>query len=146
MIGISACLAGKTCRYDGKEVANPDVLAYMKKHPHGYRLICPEVLGGLPTPRIPCEIQGGTGDDVLEGNAKVVSQTGQDMTEPYVAGAYKALALLQEAGIREVWLKEKSPSCGSSQIYDGTFRGQKIPGQGVTCALLRKKGIVVKGM
>lgn len=146
MIGISACLAGETCRYDGKTAVHPEVLEYMREHPDGYVLLCPEVLGGLPTPRVPCEIQGGTGKEVLMGSAKVMSRTGKDQTKAYVQGAYRALELLQKEGAKEVWLKEKSPSCGSCQIYDGTFGGRKIDGQGVTCALLREKGIFVKGL
>ena len=102
-----------------------------------------EMLGGLSTPRRPAEIVGGDGDDVLSGNARIVDDCSLDVTEAFVKGAYKALQVVQAAGVREAILKEGSPSCGCTHIYDGTFSGVQHPGMGVTAALLRQNNISV---
>ncbi len=134
----SACLAGKECRYDGTsnkmvfDDSRDDVL-----------LFCPEVEGGLPTPREPAEIMGGDGYDVLAGRAKVVSKTGKDVTRQYVNGAVTAVLLCKKNDIRLAVLKSKSPSCGCQKIYNGTFSGDLIDGCGVTAALLSYFGIKV---
>ena len=106
---------------------------------------CPEVSGGLPTPRPPAEIKGGTGDDVLQDKAKVVNKEGQDVTAAFIEGAQKCAQLCKEKGITVAILKQRSPSCGSKAIYDGTFSGKIIAGQGVTAALLTSIGIKVYG-
>jgi uncharacterized protein YbbK (DUF523 family) len=105
--------------------------------------VCPEQLGGLPTPRPPAEIVGGSGEDVLDGQARVITRDGQDVTDNYLRGALEVLRLAQLAGVDEAILKERSPSCASTEIYDGTFSGTLRPGCGVTTALLRRHGIRV---
>jgi len=105
--------------------------------------VCPEKLGGLPMPRPPAEIQGGDGRDVLEGRARVVNREGMDVTPAFTAGARATLELARRHGIRIAILKERSPSCGSTAIYDGSFSGQTRSGQGVTAALLRSHGVKV---
>lgn len=105
--------------------------------------ICPELLGGLSIPREPAEIIGGDGDNVLDGNAKVIEKSGKDVTEFYVKGAYATLEKAKELNATIVVLKENSPSCGSSTIYNGQFVGKKIVGNGVTSALLKRNGFKV---
>ncbi len=105
---------------------------------------CPEVLAGLAIPRVPAEICGGDGADVLEGRARVRNAAGADVTQAFLEGAQKFCDFVQSKGAEEVWLKSKSPSCGVSKIYDGSFSGHLIDGCGVTCALLRKRGVAVK--
>lgn len=97
--------------------------------------VCPEILGGLPTPRTPSERQG----------ERVVSKTGTDVTAAYRKGAEEALRLARLFGCRKALLKERSPSCGRGQIYDGSFSGRLIPGDGVTARLLEQEGIAVFG-
>lgn len=97
--------------------------------------VCPEILGGLPTPRTPSERQG----------ERVVSKTGADVTAAYQKGAEEALRLARLVGCRKALLKERSPSCGRGQIYDGSFSGRLIPGDGVTARLLEQEGIAVFG-
>ena len=97
--------------------------------------VCPEILGGLPTPRTPSERQG----------ERVVSKTGADVTAAYRKGAEEALRLARLFGCRKALLKERSPSCGRRQIYDGSFSGRLIPGDGVTARLLEQEGIAVFG-
>ncbi len=139
---ISACLLGEPVRYDGvaKPISNP-VLCEWKAQG---RLvpICPEVAGGLPIPRLPAEIKGGTGHDVLSGKARVVSQK-SDVTAPFLSGARTTLALAEQACISMALLKARSPSCANAFIYDGSFTSTLVPGNGVTAALLRMNGILV---
>ncbi|PEA53706.1 hypothetical protein CON64_16755 [Bacillus pseudomycoides] len=141
MIVISACLAGIACRYDGNDNLVAKIGELLEKKET--TLICPEVLGGLPTPRTPAEIVGGNGDDVLNGTAKVIDQNGNDVTEIFIAGAYKALDQIKNLNPEYIILKERSPSCGSSVIYTGKFNGQKQAGYGVTTALFRRHGFRV---
>lgn len=140
---ISACLAGKAVRYDAKgfPVTDPRLLEGLSKK----RLLpfCPEVSGGLATPRSPAEIQGGTGLDVLAGRARIVNALGEDVTDGFLLGAHKALAFAKKNRIVAAILKEKSPSCGSHTVYDGTFSGHLMPGSGVTAALFREHHIQV---
>ncbi|WP_440603032.1 DUF523 domain-containing protein [Bacillus sp. GB_SG_008] len=141
MIVISACLAGIACRYDGNDNLVTKIQELLEKEET--ILICPEVLGGLPTPRTPAEIVGGNGDDVLNGTAKVIDQNGNDVTEIFIAGAYEALNQIKDLNPEYIILKERSPSCGSSVIYTGEFNGQKQNGYGVTTALFRRHGFTV---
>ena len=141
MILVSACLAGLKVRYNGTDCLDERIRRLIAEKKA--MTICPEVMGGLSTPRDPAEIIGGNGYDVLERKAKVISISGEDVTEAFVKGAYSALKKAQEVGATTVVLKENSPSCGSSMIYNGTFSGQKMDGVGVTAALLRRNGIVV---
>jgi uncharacterized protein YbbK (DUF523 family) len=104
---------------------------------------CPEVEGGLPTPRPPAEIIGGDGVDVMIGEAKVHNINGIDVTELYLLGAQKALQIAQAHDVRLAILKSRSPSCGNAFIYDGQFSNTLKPGKGVTAALLERNGIRV---
>lgn len=138
---VSGCFAGIACRYDQKHCR---VEAIQRLVREGKAVpVCPEQMGGLSTPRNPAEIVGGDGEDVLDGNARVIDNHGNDVTEQYLAGARETLAMAQAIGAEEAILKEKSPSCGSCMIYDGTFSGTKKEGIGVTTALLRRHGIRV---
>ncbi|MBQ3390363.1 MAG: DUF523 domain-containing protein [Firmicutes bacterium] len=142
---ISACLAGENCKYSGGNNRNEAIVSLCESRP--CVLICPERTGGLKTPRAPAEIIGGTGEDVLAGQAKVMDSEGRDRTEAFMKGALLSLAQVWEAAGDETEicavLKAKSPSCGSGLIYDGTFSGTKIPGNGVTAALFKREGIRV---
>ncbi|MFB6468820.1 DUF523 domain-containing protein [Cytobacillus sp. Hz8] len=141
MILVSSCLAGIKVRYDGGDCLNDRIKKLLEENKA--ISICPEVLGGLPIPRIPAEIVGGDGEDVLENKALVMDQTGKDVTDSFLQGAYAVLKKAQEVGATCVILKENSPSCGSSFIYNGHFNGEKKPGMGVTTALLKRNGIEV---
>lgn len=105
--------------------------------------ICPEQLGGQPTPRSNAEINGGDGMNVLQGKAKVVEPDGTDVTSYFICGAEEVLKIAKLFDIKEAILKQRSPSCGSGQVYDGSFTGQITKGDGVTTALLKKNGIKV---
>ena len=141
MIGISACLCGQCCRYDGNHNAAPELVNLAER---GQAVVvCPEVLGGLSTPRYPAEIQAGNGSDVWAGTARVVDNQGNDVTEAFKAGAILAYRQLKAQGISIVILKERSPSCGSGSIYDGSFFGRTVAGAGVTTAYLRAMGMLV---
>lgn len=127
----SACLCGIACRYDGMAASHPVVADLFAR---GLAVpVCPEVLGGLPVPRFPCELRDG----------RVMDAHGRDLTEAFAAGAAATLALARERNITVAVLKERSPSCGSGHIYDGAFAGRLIPGQGVAAALLRANGVTV---
>ena len=128
---ISACLLGIPCRYDGKD-KKYDSISRLKDR---YDLIpiCPEVMGGLKTPRLPCEISHG----------KAIRSDGQDMTTFYNSGAQKALETAVSEGCRIAVLKEKSPSCGTHFRYDGTFSKTLIKGEGITAKLFRENRIKV---
>ena len=141
MILVSACLAGIPCRYDGQSKPDERIKEMVKRGEA--KVFCPETLGGLKIPRVPSEIVGGDGDDVLDGQAKVLSRDGEDRTAHFIAGARATLELCRKHGVTEVWLKAKSPSCGVGRIYDGTFSGTLRPGDGVTAALLRRNGVKV---
>lgn len=140
-LAVSACLLGERCRYNGEAKADATVIARAKAV--DVLAICPECLGGLPTPRLPSEIRGGDGEDVLDGRARVVDQAGRDVTAAFIKGAQEALRLCQGAGVTEAVLKARSPSCGAGTIYDGSFSGRYRPGMGVTAALLKRYGIAL---
>ena len=141
MIIVSKCLTGACCRYDGKSKPDPEISALVES---GEAIpVCPEQLGGLPTPRTPSELMGG-GAAVLDGLARVVTRDGRDVTEEYVRGAYEALRLAEEAGAHKAILKAKSPSCGAGLVYDGTFSGRLTQGDGVTAALFKRAGIEIE--
>ena len=130
---VSACLMGFRCRYDGgtQRLACLDAL----RERHVLIPVCPEVMGGLPTPREPSEIRDG----------RVVSRDGRDVTEAFRRGAREAEKIARTCGCGCALLKERSPSCGSGEIYDGTFTGTVVEGWGVTAELLRREGIPVLG-
>ena len=131
---VSACLLGEKCKYSGGSNENPGVIGLGER----YRLIpvCPEVLGGLPTPRPPAE---------RLPDGRVVTREGKDVTAEYRSGAEQALALARKQGCVLAVLKERSPSCGRGRIYDGTFSRTLIPGSGVAAQLLEENGIPVYG-
>jgi uncharacterized protein YbbK (DUF523 family) len=105
--------------------------------------VCPEQLGGLPTPRPAAEIKGGDGTQVLSGKAKVVNSEGEDVTQKFVKGASDVLVVAKDKNVTEAILKTRSPACGCGGIYDGTFSGRVKKGDGVAAALLKKHGIKV---
>jgi uncharacterized protein YbbK (DUF523 family) len=138
---VSACLLGVNCNFEGRSWGNPQLqneFAQGKLFP-----VCPEVFGGLSVPRVPAEIVGGDGEDVLDGRARVLNMDGKDVTAEFLKGAQTALAIAQSIGASEALLIEKSPSCGSGRIFDGTFTEKFTEGNGVTVALLRRNGIKV---
>lgn len=134
-------MAGLEVRYNGKHCLEGRILTLIKENKA--IAICPELLGGFSTPRLPAEIIGGDGADVLDGKAKVVDQLGRDVSEQYIKGAYDTLKKAQEVKATAIVLKEYSPSCGSSMIYNGEFSGKKTVGNGVTSALLKRNGFTV---
>lgn len=128
---VSACLAGEPCRYDGGCSLSPAVQRLIRA---GQALpVCPETLGGLPTPRVPSEIRGG----------RVVAKDGTDVTDAFTRGAEEALRLAQENDCAAAILKARSPSCGSGEIYDGTFTGTRVPGEGVFARMAREAGFEI---
>lgn len=156
---VSACLLGRRVRYDGdaNRIEN-DALERWRRQ--GWVVpFCPEVAGGLGTPRPPAEIEaqsneeeGGAepederwdGHAVLDGRARVVTESGEDVTDHFVAGAVGALEAARTSGAVMAILKEGSPSCGSGYVYDGTFNGSRREGAvGVTTALLERHGVRV---
>ncbi|KGT46898.1 MULTISPECIES: DUF523 domain-containing protein [Acinetobacter] len=138
---ISACLLGQKVRYDGQDCLLKELLEHLV--PDQYVSLCPEVSGGLPIPRPPAEIQSGDGRDVLLYQAHVVDIKGTDVSDTFIKGAYAALELAQNFQVTHAILKANSPSCGSDLIYDGSFSGRKIQGQGVTAVLFQQHGIMV---
>ena len=140
MILVSACLLGIDCKYNGSNSLNRAVLDFLKDR-GSFAVCCPELLGGLPIPRGPYEITGGTGKEVIEGKARVKSGKGEDVTKEFLKGARKTLEIAKQNGIKMAILRARSPSCGVNRIYDGTFSVTLIEGDGVAAALLRSKGI-----
>jgi uncharacterized protein YbbK (DUF523 family) len=141
MILVSSCLAGLEVRYNGTHSLNNKIRKLVEEKKAV--TICPELIGGFTTPREPAEIVGGEGEDVLDGKAKVVGESGQDVTDIYIKGANATLEIAIKVQATTVILKENSPSCGSSMIYNGEFKGKKIRGNGVTTALLKRNGFKV---
>lgn len=141
---VSACLLGEKVHYNrgDKRCDNPILQAWLREG----RVVpfCPEVAGGLATPRVPAEIADGAGGmEVLPGKARVMDVTGRDVTAPYRQGAEQALGLVCSRRIRIAILKDGSPSCGTSFTYDGSFSGKKVAQPGVSAARLREEGIQV---
>lgn len=128
---VSACLLGKNCKYNGTNNKNEKVLSLAEKY--DIVPVCPECFGRLPVPRAPSEIKNGG----------VFSKDGKDVTEFFKAGAEKALEAAKKSGAAKAVLKARSPSCGKGRIYDGSFTGRVIDGDGITAALFKKNGISV---
>lgn len=128
----SACLLGVNCRYDGKNKKNGKILELAEKEE--LIPVCPEMLGGLKIPHEPSEIQK---------DRRVISRSGKDVTENFRKGAERVLEIAKKRGIREAIFKQNSPSCGCGKIYDGTFSGKIISGDGITTALLKRNDIRV---
>ena len=141
MILVSACLLGHNVKYNGNNNHNQAVIDFLVDKE--YLPICPESAGGLTIPRLPSEINGGTGTEVLGGTATVINQKGLSVTEAFLKGAKSLENILKQYDVTMAILKENSPSCGVTAIYDGTFSKQKIPGMGVTAALLHSHGIPI---
>ncbi|TDM12225.1 DUF523 domain-containing protein [Macrococcus lamae] len=141
MILISSCLIGEEVRYDGRHQLNPTLKALVDKGKA--TAACPELMGGLLIPREPAEIIGGSGVDVWNNTARVVTCSGKDVTEQYKMGAKRFLEICESQNVKTVILKDNSPSCGSDAIYDGTFSGEKLNAPGVTTALLMAHGIQI---
>jgi uncharacterized protein YbbK (DUF523 family) len=132
MIIVSACLAGLHCRYDGGEKSNEMVIRLVAE---GKAIpVCPEQLGGLTTPRLPCEITNG----------RVMRKDGVDVTAEFKRGAREALTLAELASAKSAILKARSPSCGCGLIYDGSFSEKMIPGDGIFSALCKANGIDIR--
>jgi len=139
---VSRCLLGHRVRYDGGASGPFDLLQQWLDEGRVVPL-CPEVAGGLPTPRAAAEIPGGQGGEVLDGHASVITTEGEDVSAEFLSGAYQALELAHKHGIRIAVLKANSPSCGNLLTYDGSFNGVKVAGEGVTAALLKRNGVQV---
>lgn len=136
---ISACLCGVNCKYSGKNNLNEDCLKLLK---NGEAiLVCPEQLGGLTTPRPPAEIVGDIRMILGKGVGKVSTNEGRDVTEAFIKGANETVEIAKNSGVLTAILKEGSPSCGCNYIYDGSFSGKKIEGEGITSYLLKAAGI-----
>lgn len=136
---VSACLLGCNCKYSGGNNYNPQVVSFLGGKE--YVPICPEVDGGLPTPRAASEIIAGTGEDVWTQAARVRTKGGGDVTAQFLLGARAALDTAREMGAKAAILKERSPSCGVNFIYNGDFSGKVVPGRGVTAAALAEAGL-----
>ncbi len=128
---VSACLLGENCKYDGDNNYSKEVIEFLQDK--DYVAACPEVLGGLPTPRTPAERVGD----------KVISRDGEDFTENFIKGAEETLKIAKENSAKIAILKARSPSCGYGCIYDGSFSKKLVEGNGVTSELLEKNGIKV---
>ncbi|MBE7028704.1 MAG: DUF523 domain-containing protein [Ruminococcaceae bacterium] len=131
MILVSACLVGEKCKYNGEDNKNEKIIEFLKDKE--YITVCPETMGGLPTPRPPSEIKGDL----------VFNSEGKDVTSNFLKGAEETLKIAKENSVDLVILKAKSPSCGYGQIYDGSFKGQLIKGNGITCKVLIENGYKV---
>ena len=136
---ISACLLGMRCTWSGNDNKNDRAIELSKVET--LIPVCPEQLGGLATPRAPQEIQGGTGEDVLDNVCRVLNKNGEDVTTEFITGAEETLEIVRQLNIKEFIARSRSPSCGCGRVYDGTFRDRLIDGDGVTTALLRRSGI-----
>ena len=128
---VSSCLLGLNCKYDGGNNYSNEIDAFLKNY--DVIPICPEIMGGLPTPRVASERLGD----------KVITKDGKDVTEQYKKGAEETLFLAKKYDVKKALLKLRSPSCGSEKIYDGTFTHTVIDGDGVTAELLKNNGIEI---
>lgn len=138
---VSACLLGVKCRYDGESKLEPSLLKLIELG-EVFLPVCPEQLGGLPTPRERSWIFGGDGDDVLSGKAKVLTEDGKDVTMNFIMGAEETLRLARLFGVNRAILRSKSPSCGCGEIYE-PFSEKLKKGNGVTTALLKRNNIEI---
>ncbi|XES76650.1 MAG: DUF523 domain-containing protein [Candidatus Bathyarchaeia archaeon] len=141
---VSACLLGVNCNFEAKNWQQKTLLEEFAKG--NLFPVCPEVLGGLTVPRVPAEIQGGDGGDVLDGKACMVNMDGVDVTSQFLKGAQAALSIAKNIGATEALLTERSPSCGCGKLFDGTFSDKLVDGDGVTAALLKRNGIKVSAI
>lgn len=130
---VSACLLGENCKYSGGNNLCPALLDWLQREGHEAVPVCPEVLGGLPVPRTPAELVNGV----------VTARDGRSVDREYRRGAEAALEIARREGAELAVLQPRSPSCGVRQVYDGTFSGRRVDGQGVFARLLRKNGFRV---
>jgi len=139
---ISACLLGIPCRWNGKSKINKKAFGvYLKGNAI---LVCPEIIGGLPTPRPACEIIGGDGKDVLNGRAKIFDKKGKDFSKDFANGSAIALEkIVKKHGIKKAILKSGSPTCGVGHIFSGKFDGKRKKGMGIFAAMLEKNGVEI---
>jgi uncharacterized protein YbbK (DUF523 family) len=135
---VSACLVGVNCRFDGQNTLSRNVVSFLADK--NYIPLCPEQLGGLPTPRPPCRFFGGDGRDVLLGTARLIDENGEDKTPFFLKGSHETITIAQLTGATHTLFKERSPSCGVREVYSD---GVKILGMGVTTAALVKHDISV---
>lgn len=140
---VSACLMGFKVRYNGREKASMQAQLHRWHQQNRLVIHCPELAAGLPVPRPPAEIVTGNGADVMHNRARIIEDNGQDVTAHYQLAAWLALSAAQQAGCSAALLTDGSPTCGSQQIYNGTFSGTLQPGMGVAAALLEQHGIRV---
>ncbi|MTI85219.1 MAG: DUF523 domain-containing protein [Firmicutes bacterium] len=140
MILVSACLLGDNCKYNGGNNYTKEI-ARLKRDI--VLPVCPEELGGLLTPRLPAQFDRADGEALLDGRCKVWDAKGNDVTQNFLSGAAKALAMAQRRGVHTAILKERSPSCGVSSVYITERGTAPVVGMGVTAALLKKNGIKV---
>ncbi|MDD3302740.1 MAG: DUF523 domain-containing protein [Candidatus Gracilibacteria bacterium] len=137
---VSSCLLGLKTRYDGK--TQKSLIDLIKKK--DILFFCPEQGGGLATPRKPAEIEvGKTAKDVILGNGKIINSAGEDVTKEFLKGAFETLNICKIFLVKYAILKSKSPSCGYKKVYDGTFKGNLIDGNGITTELLEQNGIKI---
>lgn len=143
-IFVSACLAGQPVRYDGQAQTLSHCLMTRWAKQGRVAALCPEVAGGLATPRRPSEIESGaSAADVLAGRARVLDDRGTDVTAAFLAGAEQAVAFARAEGCRFALLMDRSPSCGVGQVHDGRFSGVLQAGRGVTALALARAGVEV---
>ena len=139
---VSACLLGIRCAWSGDDKYKNERAIELSKV-ETLIPVCPEQLGGLSTPRAPQEIQGGVGDDVLDNKCGVVNNDGEDVTKEFIKATEETLKIAWQLNIKEFIAKSGSPSCGCSHIYDGSFSGRLVDGDGITTALLRRSGVKI---
>jgi len=135
---ISACLVGIACRYDGTSRDHPAIREFLALHHVLPVPVCPEQLGGLPTPRPPCQFRGGDGADLWHGTASLVGEDGRNPASSFQRGAHETLKIAQLCGCKVALLKERSPSCGVRAVH---CEGKLLAGAGVTTVLLREAGL-----
>ena len=136
---VSACLLGKNCKYSGGNNLCPEIIKFLEDKE--YYEICPEVDGGLPTPRFPSEIINGDAKEVILGNNKVINSNGDNVTKEFITGAEKAVSFAKVNNITHAILKSNSPSCGVKEVYDGSFSKKRVQGLGVSALMLKEEGI-----
>ncbi|QFQ09952.1 DUF523 domain-containing protein [Enterobacter sichuanensis] len=140
---VSACLMGFKVRYNGSEKSRMNEQLARWQQEQRLVIHCPELAAGLPVPRPPAEIMSADGNDVMRGQARIIENTGQDVTEHYQLAAWLALRAAQASGCSAALLTDGSPTFGSQFIYDGSFRGIHKAGRGVAASLLSEHGIAV---
>jgi uncharacterized protein YbbK (DUF523 family) len=141
LVVVSACLAGIPCAYDGNvrtDIEVKKILAQGKAIP-----LCPEILGGLSVPREKAEISGGEGKDVILKRAKVITQSGENVSPYFIEGAKIVLKVVKSLKIKKAILKSRSPSCGYGEIFDGTFTGRLKKGNGILAEMLAQEGVEI---